>query len=278
MNPYPPTRPAPSRPLPVAQSRPALEIVELTPESTRPSIILQGGSGSGKTTALVDLLKHGAKLLVIGVEAKLQPLARYRAKAIYLRGATHDERYDRLMQFVDELAKGTYAGFDGIGIDGTGEIVDIIHRRFRAKLSSRAATLPMWDDIGIEAIDVFRTIRDAAGYASQRQGVAPMSIVATIAERRSTTPLGATFYEPLLPGKKAAEALPYQFEVMLRLSAKGGDDGRTVYTYHTTATDEWYAKSPPGVLEPTIAGAPPDAPKFHEIYTRLVGWYAGGTP
>ena len=55
---------------------PAIERLE--PTDASPSILLIGGSGTGKTYAIGRLLEKGLKGLILAVEPKLQTIAKYR--------------------------------------------------------------------------------------------------------------------------------------------------------------------------------------------------------
>jgi len=257
-------------------------IIELDPADARPSILLQGGSGTGKTHALERMLAAGYNGLLVLVENKWQDLAKYRPKSLLLsapingKPPTNDQLYDRLFYFLDQLAEGKYRKHDGkfidfIGFDGALEIGNIIYKYWKKRKpiskTGEQNTFALWDNVGERAADFFRGARDAAGAASALFGFPPVGIICTVGEHAERGKLGSTFYEPLFPGRKGPEAMPYCFSQVIRLSCRN-NDGKYEYVAHTIGTEEFYAKCPPKLFEAEELN-----PDFGKMYAKLVAHY-----
>lgn len=290
--------PTTSAPTAMVSNVAAPEIEEAGFENTSPSVLLLGESGTGKTEAIASLIRAGRVVAVLDVEAKTQVLTRVAAETGVpllvipiaapvktgdggLRRSTPTERYMRLRAFADALASGKYREHKGravsiLAVDGVMEIAEIYKRHHitnvpRAESTGAKNMLAAYDNIGIEVVDFIKVLREAASSSAAAYGMAPMSVVATCGERWD----GESRFVPILPGKQAAQALPYQFESVIRLEVGTDSDGVAVYRYHTTKQEAFYAKAPAGVLEPVIEGRADgkETPKFEEVYGKLLRYY-----
>ena len=259
------------------------DLVDVEPTDARPSVVLIGGSGTGKTHALGSMMAAGMNVMVLAVEPKLQTIARYKPKVLFIdepiagKAPTPAQRYDRLMRFVDALGEGKYREhngrpFDLIATDGLLEVGHVIYTywKMRCPTSSRTGeqnTFALWDNVAERARDFFRAARDAAGLASSRYGLPPIGFVTTCGEAVVKAKTGEVRYEPLFPGNKAPQILPYMFEVVLRFSCRN-NEGNYEFVAHTIGTEEFYAKCPPGLFDPEVIN-----PNFGEMYDRLTKWF-----
>lgn len=270
------------------------EIREVTAEDLGTSVLLIGASGTGKSHALGEVMRHGYSGLILALEPKIQAFAKYKPKTIFLgepvktggshRAPTPKEMYDRLMRFKDMLGEGKWRAHDGkpfdfIGIDGFLELGDVIYRYWKqnkpvAQSTGSDNSFAMWDNIAERSIDFFKALRDAAGFASAIYGLPPVSVIATIGEEPITDKMGSVRHIPLFPGKKASTTLPYCFEAVIRLSVRN-IDGTAQYVAHTvgrndpTETEKFYAKCPSGVgLDAEVVN-----PDFGDMFERLLASY-----
>jgi hypothetical protein len=251
----------------------------------RPSVTLIGGSGTGKTYALGRLLAAGLNVMILAVEDKIQGIAKYNPLTIFLndpvpgenRAPTPEEKYRRLMAFPGALKAGMYREHGGkpidlIATDGLLEVGQVIFRHHKrhipiSKSTGEQNTYALWERVAEDAVDFFHACRDAAGMASAAYGLPPVGFVVTCGEHIERGKFGDVRYEPLFPGRKAPEMLPYVFETVVRL-ANRNNDGEYEFVAHTIGTEEFYAKSPPGVFE-----AEEINPDFGQMYLKLLEHY-----
>ena len=268
---------AASRPAPVASGASgAPEIEPWGDYASLPSLLLIGGSGTGKTDGIAKLIDAGFNVVVVVVEDKMAALSTRKPGRINICAPdpatnalpTPQVRWKRLQGFSDKLRAGGYREVGGkqvdlIAIDGLMEVSDLIAQNMLASVSSDK-TIKAWSQVAIKTVDFFKTIRDAAGEAAARLGGKPIGMVATCGEgdkKRVNIAAGdggGTITEsnvPLLEGNKAKLALPFQFEVIWRLSAGAIiPGGAHQFHVHTQATSEFFAKSPAGLFEPVESG------------------------
>lgn len=268
------------------------DVIEMNVEDVRPSILLQGGSGTGKTHGIGRMMAAGLNGLVLAIEPKVQTIMRYKPKVLFLgapvqqggklRPPTPVELYDRLMRFRDALGEGKYREHNGkaldfIATDGFLELGDVIYKYWKANRPLSSSTgeknsFAMWDNVAEKSVDFFKSMRDAAGMASTTFGLPPIGTVATIGED-DIDELGATKHVPLFPGKKAGKLLPYCFEVVLRLSVRN-TEGQVEYIAHTcaqndpTCLEKFYAKVPSGLFDQEIIN-----PDLGDIYRKVIDNY-----
>jgi hypothetical protein len=267
------------------------DIVELDPADARPSICLVGGSGTGKTTQIRNVIRAGFNVLVVAIESKLQAMAGERPLVVNMnepvregstfRAATVTDKYNRLLAFRDALKEGKYRSHKGkpidvIAFDGAMEMGAIIKgHKLKSVIVSKSGetnTFKTFDEIGIDLIDFFAACREAASDASKAFGVPPVGIIVTCGEQ-----LKDGEYKPILPGNQAALMLPYQFEAVLRLTTEI-NDGNLEYVAYSTPGEtayplmgRWTAKAPGGLFE----GGKIVNPDLGKIYKQLVNYYQG---
>lgn len=253
-----------------------------------PSLLVTGDTGTGKTDAIAKLADVGFKVGVLVVEDKTASLARQRGNMKRIdvnqivevggkrRPPTATERYARLQQFVEQLRAGAFTGVDIIATDGMTEVSDIIEGATAPKFTSQEA-MKMWRKVAKDTVAFFKALRDAAGEASARYGVPPVGIVATCAQadkvkmnvKAGTEEVRANVF--LMQGNEAKLRMPFAFEVMWHLKAKGG-----VFEIHTVSDDdehgEWKAKSPGGLFSnvETGPGGIDGDPHVGRMYKKLL--------
>jgi len=270
----------------------APEIEETTDVRCGISLLLQGGSGAGKSYAIARIIQalaaHDLSTLYIDVENKWQEVARFNPLRIPIckptivdgkpRRSTPVERYARLMAVIDGVAAGQYREHKGkrigaICIDGLMEAGDLIHAKKRAEYTA-AKTLQMWGAVGEATIMLAKDLRDAAGIASDELGIPPVNIVATVGEEVDTKIKDKLWYAPLLPGRLSLNRVAYAFNTVFRLTAALTDEGH-MYNVHTCAADAWYAKAPAEMFDPVVKGPGADAggPDIGEMFMKLVDYY-----
>jgi hypothetical protein len=274
------------------------EIVIGEPTKASPSVLIVGGSGSGKTHAIAELLKAGKTGLILAVEAKTQILLKHRPMIVYvaapvteggkMREPTPTEKFNRLKEFRDRLASGEYREHEGkkidfLATDGVMELMQVFygHHKLNRPVDRDGApnTYAMYDAIGESVLDFLRTLRDAASEAASLYGTEPLGIIATCGEEWEKKKGEEGRYVPLLKGNIVPRNLPYQFEMVLRLDTEAGLDGGVQYVAHTVrgAQGEWFAKTPGGLLPPKIVLGPGAQTEmtFNDIYDRLTALYRG---
>jgi len=290
------TRGTPTRTMIPVLTQSAPEIVETEPEDVRLSLLAQGDSGTGKTEGIRRLLLAGYNVVVLAIEAKMQRLLALRPQTVYIDGPviervtgtkrppTIDEKYQRLIAFKEALAEGKYREHKGkpidiIAGDGVMEVMDII-KAYRlknipiSKSTGEKNTYAAYDQIGTDGVDFIKACKVAASEVSRQYGMPPVGMYWTCGEEYEPA---AGKYVPILPGRIAPRALPYQFEAILRLAVERGADGQPVFVAHTVASEQWVAKSPPGVLDSRIAGpVGAGAPDMGVIWKQLLDYYMIG--
>jgi len=263
---------------------PEIEVLESSDAS--PSVLLIGGSGTGKTFSIGKLLEAGLRGLILAIEPKLQTIARYKPSAIYIhapvksadgthRPPTIDEKYHRLLAFGDALEKGKYrvdkdgVPFDFIAIDGLLEMGDLIYSYWKKKKpvsdsTGKQNTYGMWDEIADRSIDLFKRFQQAAGLVSKELGLVPIPLIATIGEQMIEGRSGEVKYVALYPGQKAPKNLPYNFECVIRLSTRSVG-GVYEFVAHTVGSEEFFAKCPSGIFEPEEIN-----PDFAVMFSKIM--------
>lgn len=280
---------------PVGQAGDLPPIDTMDPGDAQPSICLVGASGTGKTEQLKRLIAHlnrrNLATMVLSVESKQQILATLRPFRIPIgapvrltptisRPATASEKFMRLLTFRDRLRQGQFREHEGraIGalvVDGLMEVGAIVkaHRLSNMPVSAtgQSNTFRAFDEIGTDLIELMASLREAASDSGKAFGIAPLAIVATCGEA-----LKDGKYQPLLPGNQAPTSLPYQFELLLRLSTET-IDGATQYVAHTIPGEtaypqmgRWDAKAPGGLFDAKIVN-----PDLGAIYDKLTAYYRG---
>lgn len=253
-------------------------------KDARPSIVLIGKSGTGKTHAIGRLLEHGYKVLVLAIEDKIQSIAKYNPPVVFIndpiegRPPTAKERYERLMAFPAALRAGDLREFEGkpvdvIATDGFLEVGQVIYDYNKnckpISKSGEQNSYALWDNVAADAVDFFKACRDAAGMASVAYGYPPVGFVATCGEHQEVTKLKEVRYTPLFPGRKAPEMLPYMFENVIRLSSRRDGD-EYVFVAHTVGDEEFDAKTPSGLFD-----AEEINPDFGVMYEKLLDHCTG---
>lgn len=257
----------------------------------RPSLLLIGGSGTGKTDGIARMIDAGFNVVVVAVEDKMATLSQRKPLRVNICAPdattktlpTHQLRWSRLQAFCDGLRRGEYRAHEGkaidiIAVDGLMEVSEII-ARCMLSASSGSDTIKAWGHVAIKTVDFFKDLRDAAGEAAARLGGTPVGVVATCGEgdkKRLNLQGGPAVVErniPLLEGNKALLALPFQFEVIWRLSAGVPFEGAPhEFRVHTVATEEYFAKSPSGLFKPieTGPGGRGNAPDIGAMYRKML--------
>jgi hypothetical protein len=267
---------------PTVQAAP--EIHEGEPSDMMLSMLVQGDSGTGKTHGIYSLIEAGYNVLVVAVEAKVGRLLSKRPKVVYIDGPVEDratgakrpptinEKFERLVAFKEALANGKYREHNGRAIDiicgdGIMEVMDVM-KAYRlknmpvAKTTGEQNTFRAYDLIGQDGVDFVKGIKVAASEVCKQYGMEPVGQYWTVGEEYEN---GSGRFIPILPGKIAPRALPYQFEVTLRLAVEQGQ-----YLAHTVAGAQWAAKCPPNIFEQTV-----NNPNIGEMWGKLMAYYRG---
>lgn len=268
-------------------------ITEVDGSSARPSILASGGSGTGKTWGIEQMLRGGKNILIGAVESKIQALMAHNPKVIFFgapiedratgakRSPTASEVYQRLQMFKDRLGEGEFREhngkpFDLIAIDGLMEVGAVIHRHFRentpiSKSTGERNTYAMADEIGVQTVDFVKGIRDAASAASELYGIPPVGVYATCGEFAIEPKLGGDVqYKPALYGNVGPRNIPFAFEAVLHLEVDRDDEGRPRYLAHTAPNQPVFFAKAPAALDPILVNW-----NMNDVYDQIVTSYRG---
>lgn len=269
------------------------DIIQVEPSLARPSILVSGCSGTGKTWGAAQLLAAGKKALVISVESKMQTLMAYNPQVIFIgspvenkatggrRPPTASEMYQRLQIFRERLGAGEFREhkgevFDLLIIDGMMEVGAVIHRHFRDNTpiskGGEKNTYAMADAIGIETVDFVKGCRDAASAASALFGIPPIGVYTTCGEFAKEPKLGGDVrYKPALYGNVGPDNIPFAFEAVIHLEVDRDDDGRPRYIAHTVTNEPIFFAKAPAHLPPYIVDW-----NMNDIYNKIIEGYKEG--
>jgi len=200
-------------------------------------ILAYGESGAGKTTAVATLPSP----LVLSAEAGLLSLAGKEIPYIEIDSmAMLHDAYRFIASDADAMKS-----IESIAIDSISEIAEIVlSAEMKNTKDPRQAYGAMIDQMG----DVVRAFRDLPG----------RHVYMTAKCEKQQDDLGKLLYSPSMPGKKAAQALPYFFDEVLAIHIHKDAEGTTHRMFMTGSDGLWLAKDRSGKLdiwEPVDLGA-----------------------
>jgi len=188
--------------------------------------LIFGESGVGKTTLIGTLT---GKTLILSAEAGLLSLS---GKDIpYIVISSIDDLYEAYSYIIGEEG----SEFDTIAIDSISEIADVLlHEELKKSADPRKG----YGEMQTKIADIIRRFRDI-----------PKNIIMTATLEKTQDDLGRLLYSPAMPGKKAGQKLPYQFDLVLALRAETDQEGQRIRALQTQSDGIWLAKDRSGRLE-----------------------------
>lgn len=196
--------------------------------TTGVKLLAYGQSGSGKTT-LIGTLPNP---VVLSAEAGLLSLADKDIPFIEITDmATLQEAY------VWATESNEAKGFESIALDSVSEIAEVClaAEKARAKDPRQA-----FGEMQTQMAHVVRSFRDIKGH----------HIYMTAKLEKSQDEMGRMLYNPSMPGAKAGQNLPYQFDIVAALRMEKDTDGEVQRALMLESDGLWLAKDRSGKLDP----------------------------
>lgn len=195
-----------------------------------------GASGAGKTTLLPSLPNP----IVLSAEAGL--LSIRGADLPYIQITNMDELTEAFLWCRDsDEAK----QFESIGIDSLSEIAEVVLSAEKKKASDPRQAYGATQD---KIADLVRAFRDLPNHH--------VWMIAKV--ERTQDENGRLLYNPMMPGNKLGQMVPYWFDLLLPLRCEQVADGSIQRMLQTDTDGVWNAKDRSGKLdmwEPADLGA-----------------------
>lgn len=199
-------------------------------------ILVYGASGAGKTTLVKTLVPMG-KVLLLSAEAGLLSIRGVTGIDVVKISTVAD-----LREAYAHLAKSDH-GYKWVALDSISEIAEVVLADAKATAKDpRQAYGTVLD----ECVRISRAFRDL-----------PISVYFSCKEELTKSESGALLYAPGFPGAKLGIAIPYLFDLVLRLQVKS-DEGKRVRFLQAQPDGMSVAKDRSGKLadvEPADLGA-----------------------
>jgi len=190
-------------------------------------ILVHGPSGAGKTTLISTLPSP----IVLSAEGGLLSLAEHNIPYIEI-GTVADvwEVYKWLTESDDAKQ------FESVALDSISEIAEVVLAAEKASSKDpRAAYGAMQDDIA----GLIRAFRDLPG----------RNVYFSAKVEKAQDEQGRILYTPSMPGRKAAQALPFFFDEVLALRIERDAEGNTHRALMCDSDGLWEAKDRSGKLD-----------------------------
>ena len=189
--------------------------------------LVYGQAGAGKTSLIPTLPSP----IILSAEAGLLSIADANLPYIEIKDmASLTEAYEWLTGS-DEARQ-----FQSVAIDSISEIAEVVLtvEKLNAK-DPRQAYGAMQDHVG----GLIRAFRDLPG----------KHVYMSAKLEKSQDELGKVHYAPAMPGNKAGQALPYQFDGVFALRVERDPEGKPVRALMTDTDGLWQAKDRSGKLD-----------------------------
>jgi phage nucleotide-binding protein len=205
--------------------------------------LVYGQAGAGKTSLIPTLPNP----IILSSEAGLLSIADANLPYIEVNSmASLTEAYEWLVGS-DEAKQ-----FQSVAIDSISEIAEVVLIAEKATAKDpRQAYGAMQDHMG-GLIRAFRDLPNKHVYMSAKL-------------EKSQDELGKVFYSPSMPGNKAGQALPYQFDGVFALRIERDAEGKPVRGLMTDTDGLWQAKDRSGKLDQW------ELPNLGDIITKISG-------
>lgn len=203
-----------------------------------------GQAGSGKTT----LIKTLPNPVVFSAEAGLLSIADQDIPFIEVTSIdTMREAYEWLIGSDDAKQ------FDSIALDSISEIAEVClaNEKAKSKKDPRAA----YGEMQVTMAELVRTFRDIKG----------KHVYMTAKQEKTQDEMGRLLYSPSMPGQKAGQNLPYQFDLVFAVRMERDEEGKIQRALMCESDGLWQAKS-------RIAGIEPwEAPDLGALIAKIEG-------
>lgn len=203
-------------------------------------LLVYGQAGAGKTTLIPTL----PNAVVISAEAGLLSIADADVPFIEVKDMdTLREAYEWL------AADSEYAS---VALDSISEIAEVCLSNEKARTKDPRAAYGEMQDQMAKLIRAFRDIPNKHVYMTAKL-------------EKSQDEMGRMLYAPSMPGNKAGQALPYQFDVVAALRVEKDSEGVTQRALMCDSDGLWQAKDRSGKLDPW------EAPDLGAVIEKIKG-------
>lgn len=250
------------------------EAFRLEPNSikVKPTILIKGESGAGKTYSIGSLLSAGYRVCVADMEKKLASLLKYRpliqpinqrSEFIELMDVCRDP--SKRKEWAKRRTNGEWDDIDIVAVDSIGEYVWQLDESLRIEFAGEVNKFKRWDEYGRKIINWARYLRDTASVATTD----PIGVVVTMPITFETTNLGMRVEKYPIQGNVAPDRLPQYFDYVLVQGAKI-ENGKALYYLQTVSIEGITAKGPGSHILPAVVDiTQPGALSFADVYTKL---------
>lgn len=190
-------------------------------------MLVYGQAGAGKTSLIPTLPKP----LVLSAEAGLLSIAEADVPFIEIKDA---ETLSEAFAFVKDSAEAKE--FRSICLDSISEIAEVV---LAAEKRHAKDPRQAYGEMQTVMAQVVREFRDLPG----------RHVYMTAKLERSQDETGRMLYAPAMPGNKAGQALPYQFDIVAALRMEKDEEGKTQRALMLESDGLWQAKDRSGKLD-----------------------------
>ena len=143
---------------------------------SKPSLLLKGPTGAGKTDTLGKLAADGLRVLDVDIERRGENVQKYGVLFAYpetlddLRELLIDvlPNREKRQELVKRLSDGKLGDIDVVGIDSIVEVLDLLDRELRGEYPTKGGdkSYERWDQYGIRGVGFAKACRDLASGAA----------------------------------------------------------------------------------------------------------------
>lgn len=247
----------------------------------RPSLLIKGPTGAGKTNSIGALLQAGLRVAVIDIEGRSENIQKHQPLLIMpenveeiseiIGNAENLKRFPGILRdtktreaFVQKHS--SWQDIDVLAFDSILELAYLTDRRLNAKYprekATRDSSWARWDEFGWTLVAIAKNIR----YLSSAYMDKPLTTISTLGEVEDKDAYGNPTFKPLIRGNIAGPNIPFVFTYIFRQYATEPDeDGRVRWMLQTAGKG---LKPPePGVL-PHLAELSKNG--FANVYESLM--------
>lgn len=206
-------------------------------------LLVYGQAGAGKTSLIPTLPNP----IIISAEAGLLSIADAGLPYIEVTDmATMREVYKWLLES-DEAAQ-----FQSVALDSISEIAEVCLATEKAKTKDPRAAYGEMQGTMAELVRLFRDLPGRHVYMSAKLD-------------KTQDEMGRLLYAPSMPGQRAGQALPYQFDIVAALRIEKDPEGNMWRGLMLHSDGLWQAKDRSGKLDPW------EAPDLGAIIQKIGG-------